>query len=306
MTEGNFRHIIRIVLAGSLNLALPAGATAQDSQTCADSSGDAGIAICTREITSGKYTAPNLARRYYNRGVLYSAKEDNDRAIADYSEAIRLDPTLYPPLINRGLIYFDNNDYGRAITDFSEAIRLNPKQALGFFNRGYVYAIQGDTDRAIPDLSEAIRLDSSYTKSFLWRGYVNSILGNYDAAASDLGRVLLATDDAYAALWYFLANWRTGKPSAMALEVFASKLKPAEWPYPVVQLFLGRNTPDQVLAAAGKPNELCEAQFYIGVWHALRGERVAASAALRAAIDSCPKWFAEYHGAQAELKRLGQ
>jgi lipoprotein NlpI len=74
----------------------------------------------------------------------------------------------------------------------------------------------------------------------------------------------------------------------------------------VVQLFLGRKTPDQALAAAGKPNELCEAQFYVGAWHALRGERAAASAPLKAAVDSCPKWFAEYHGAQAELKRLGQ
>lgn len=299
-------RINRIVLAGWLMLALPAGATAQDSQTCAGSSRDAGIAICTREITSGKYAGANLARRYYNRGVLYSANEDNDRAIADYSEAIRLDPTLYPPRINRGLIYFDKDDYGRAITDFSEAIRLSPKLALGFFNRGYVYAIQGNTTRAIADLSEAIRLDSNDTKSFLWRGYVNSNLGNYDAAASDFGRVLVMSDDAYAALWQFLANWRSGKQSAMALEVFTSKLKPAEWPYPVAQLFLGRRTPDQVLAAAGKPNELCEAQFYVGAWHALRGERVAASTPLRAAVDSCPKWFAEYHGAQAELKRLGQ
>ena len=32
----------------------------------------------------------------------------------------------------------------------------------------------------------------------------------------------------------------------------------------------------------------------------------ASGAPLRAAIDSCPKWFAEYHRAQAELKRLGQ
>jgi tetratricopeptide (TPR) repeat protein len=262
MAGGTIKHFVGVILAGCLTLTLPAVATAQDSQTCANSSGDGGIAICTREITSGKYTGPNLARRYYNRGVSYSAKDDNDRAIADYSEAIRLDPTLYPPLINRGLAYFDNNDYGRAITDFSEAIRLNPKHALAFFNRGYVYAIRGDTDRAIADLSEAIRLDSSYTRSFLWRGYVNSILGNYDAATSDLGRVLLAADDAYAALWYFLANWRTGKQSAMALEVFTSKLKPTEWPWPVIQLFLGRKTPDQVLAAAKTRRALRDAVLH--------------------------------------------
>jgi lipoprotein NlpI len=236
MAGGSIEHFAGIILAGWLNLALPA--VAADEQTCARGTGDAGIDVCTREIQSGKYRGPALAQRYYNRGVLYSAKEDNGRAI--------------------------------------------------------------------PDLTEAIRLDSNDTKSLLWRGYVNSDLGNYDAAAADLGRVLLAADDAYAALWYFLANWRTGKQSAMALEVFASKLKPAQWPYPVVQLYLGRRTPDQVLAAADKPNELCEAQFYIGTWHALRGERVAASGPLKAAGETCPKWFAEYHGAQAELKRLGQ
>jgi hypothetical protein len=69
-------RIKRIALAGWLISALSAGAAAQDGQTCAGASGDAGIAICTREITSGKYAGANLARRYYNRGVSYSAKED--------------------------------------------------------------------------------------------------------------------------------------------------------------------------------------------------------------------------------------
>jgi len=59
-------------------------------------------------------------------------------------------------------------------------------------------------------------------------------------------------------------------------------------------------TPD----AAGKPDERCEAQLYIGEWHLLRGNGAEAKPALQAAVDTCPKDFIEYVAAVAELKRL--
>jgi hypothetical protein len=60
------------------------------------------------------------------------------------------------------------------------------------------------------------------------------------------------------------------------------------------------------MAAATKPDELCEAQFYVGQWHLLRNERAASIDALRKAVKICPKDFNEYTGAVAELKRLGR
>jgi rhomboid protease GluP len=57
-------------------------------------------------------------------------------------------------------------------------------------------------------------------------------------------------------------------------------------------------------AAAGKPGDKCEAEFYIGEWHLLRGNNADARSALQAAADTCPKGFVEYDGAVAELKRL--
>ena len=72
-----------------------------------------------------------------------------------------------------------------------------------------------------------------------------------------------------------------------------AKLKPAEGPYEVVQRLLGRKTPKQVQTVACKPNEICEAQFYIGVWHVLRGERVAASASAK---GRCRHLFRMFRG----------
>jgi hypothetical protein len=59
-----------------------------------------------------------------------------------------------------------------------------------------------------------------------------------------------------------------------------------------------------MLAAATKPDERCEAQFYLGEWYLLRGDRAAAAAALQLAVDTCPKPFYEYDGAVIEQMRL--
>jgi len=61
-----------------------------------------------------------------------------------------------------------------------------------------------------------------------------------------------------------------------------------------------------MVAAADKPEERCEAQYYLGQWLLLRDDRANSIEALRNAVKTCPKDFVEYAGALAELKRLGQ
>jgi lipoprotein NlpI len=89
------------------------------------------------------------------------------------------------------------------------------------------------------------------------------------------------------------------------LSTLAAKLQTKDWPYPLIELFLGKQSPEAAMAAAGKPEERCEAQFYIGEWQLLQGRRAAAARTLEAAAGTCPKDFLEYEGAQADLKRLG-
>ena len=70
----------------------PTTAAADDWDTCGKQSGDLAIAACSRAIDSRRYTGQSLAQLYTARGVAYQAKGDLDRAIADFNEAIRLDP----------------------------------------------------------------------------------------------------------------------------------------------------------------------------------------------------------------------
>jgi lipoprotein NlpI len=95
-----------------------------------------------------------------------------------------------------------------------------------------------------------------------------------------------------------------GACSAWRFEANASRLKTREWPFAVTELYLGKRSPAATLAAAATPEQTCDAQFYIGQWHVVKGNRADAETALRAAADTCPSSAVEYRGAVAELKRL--
>ena len=86
-------------------------------------------------------------------------KGDHDQAIADYTEAIRLDPKHALAYINRGNAWRTKEEYDKAIADYDEAIRLDPKDATAYHERGEAWYAKDDLDKAIADYDEAIRLD---------------------------------------------------------------------------------------------------------------------------------------------------
>ena len=90
-------------------------------------------------------------------------KGDTDRAIADYTEAIRLDPKLANAYNNRGTAYRDKGDTDRAIADFTEAIRLDPKYANAYVNRGLAYEKLADFARARSDFNATLGLSQKGT-----------------------------------------------------------------------------------------------------------------------------------------------
>src|SRR5262245_54878914 len=95
---------------------------------------DVQIDGCTAVLQSGR---GSFAEAYHNRGVAYRAKGNTDHAIADYNEAIRLDPALAEAYSSRGMAYRAKGDTDHAIADYSEAIRLDPSFAEAYNNRAW-------------------------------------------------------------------------------------------------------------------------------------------------------------------------
>jgi tetratricopeptide (TPR) repeat protein len=61
---------------------------------------------------------------------MYAAKGDLDKAIADHSQAIRLNPGFADAYSSRGSAYRRKGDFNRAIADIETALRINPNDAF--------------------------------------------------------------------------------------------------------------------------------------------------------------------------------
>jgi tetratricopeptide (TPR) repeat protein len=83
---------------------------------------------------------------------------DHDRAIAQWTEAIKRDPNDLFAYLYRGLAYLWNGDHERAIADFDKLIALDPS-AAAHCTRGDAYYRTGAFDLAIADYTKGITLD---------------------------------------------------------------------------------------------------------------------------------------------------
>jgi tetratricopeptide (TPR) repeat protein len=73
---------------------------------------------------------PNTAEAYFFNGRYLAEKRgDYDRAIADFTQAVRLDPKDKGSFYYRGASYHMKGDYARAISDYEAALRLDPNYA---------------------------------------------------------------------------------------------------------------------------------------------------------------------------------
>jgi tetratricopeptide (TPR) repeat protein len=54
---------------------------------------------------------------YFNRGVAYGEKGQHDKAIADFSKAIEINPRDANNYFNRGIAYFFKREYEKAWDD---------------------------------------------------------------------------------------------------------------------------------------------------------------------------------------------
>jgi tetratricopeptide (TPR) repeat protein len=108
---------------------------------------------------------PGFAVMFYQRANAYGVTGQADSAIADYGQAIRINPTNYLALINRGMIYaLYKSDYDRAIADFDEAIGRQPKQAYALTCRALAHKAKGASDLASADLEAAERINPEVKK----------------------------------------------------------------------------------------------------------------------------------------------
>ncbi|GHV04041.1 hypothetical protein AGMMS50229_04560 [Campylobacterota bacterium] len=119
-----------------------------------------------RQFTQAIKLDPNKAQAYYERGLLYGILGEYEKAIEDYTRAIKINPDYADPYVNRGFLYA-KFDHSKAIADFTRAIKNNPNYAWAYDGRGNSYLSLGDTKKAIEDAKRACDLGECELLQFL-------------------------------------------------------------------------------------------------------------------------------------------
>ncbi len=134
--------------------------------------------------------APGYTLAWLLAGFNRLRSGDSAGAIADFGEAIAVDPRNKLPYLIRGFARMSTGDFDGAIADCSEAILIDPRCKEAYQNRGGSLLSKGDYDNAMANFTTAISVDGRYANAHYGRGNARRAKGDFQGAISDYGEAL--------------------------------------------------------------------------------------------------------------------
>ena len=177
-----------------------------------DENYDGALEYFAKAIEIGSTDYSGLAKAYYYRGMEGFKWSDRNKAISDYTEAIKYDPTNAEYYYARGDVYYEWADYynsgglvleetgsfNKAIADYTKAIQLGMKTAGAFLKRGNCYAGIKNYASAIADYNKVIGLGGDLLDfGYFNRGSAYEETGNKNKALADYRMVLELTTNSF-------------------------------------------------------------------------------------------------------------
>ena len=233
------------------------------------------------------------------RGNAYLAHGQADLALVDYERALRIKPRVPEVMALKGEALAILGRHREALEIFDAALVKRPTDPEILNGRGVVRMALGMVDEANSDWRrqmEALGIDAASA-----RACVALRMADYPAALPALDRALAKEPrDPYWILYRLTALSRLGKP------IVPSNLpRDDAWPAPMIALYGGSDTEQQVLGSVDTNNRRAEALFQLGVLALGRGEHGEAIRRWNEVVAHADVDLIEYAAARNELMRLG-
>lgn len=104
----------------------------------------------------------------------------------DHTRAGLTDTTNHEQILFRGRLYFSQKKYNKALIDFTTAIKLWPLDPRGKLERGLVYLAMKNGNLAKKDFSDLLKNSlGDSTVALFYRGKANVLLNNYENSIND-------------------------------------------------------------------------------------------------------------------------
>jgi tetratricopeptide (TPR) repeat protein len=184
-------------------------------------------------VVAGCTFQPGVAQQNLIQGDLLLLKKEYRGAIGMYDQAVRADPYQREAFLHRGIAYRGNGNFDRAIADFTQAIELEPDNAKAYTERARTrlawVASKADGNRLqleeavskadphgiVADLDRAVALDPALSdgSALLVRGAVRLMQHRDADAQQDFDRFLRRRPKVKADLEDVIAKWKQDRPA---------------------------------------------------------------------------------------------
>ena len=115
--------------------------------------------ICTRALREQTMTKGNRAATHVNRGVLRMREGNYEESLADYADALELQPDMGAAYLNAGAAHIYKKDFETALVSLNSAIELeSPDLFAAHYNRAIAREHTGDIAGAYDDFVRALEL----------------------------------------------------------------------------------------------------------------------------------------------------
>ena len=145
---------------------------------------------------------PHLDKAFHKRGRTYYEIGNNQDALKDFNKTLHINPDYAKAYLSRGLVRRRLRDYRGAIKDLNQALHFRPNHAKAYINRGLVRYDLKDYEGAIEDYSQAIHIDPKFAEAYAIRGMVRDKLGDKQGAVEDWNEALRANPNHPRACFY--------------------------------------------------------------------------------------------------------
>jgi lipoprotein NlpI len=257
---------------------------------------------------------PDDADTRYNLGLALLEGGDLAGAEAELRRALALRPGDAEAWHGLGQAAFNRRDYAAAIAAFDRALALDAGLVDTVYARALARRRSGDFDGAFADYDRAVALAPDYWRAYNGRATTRNAHGDFALAIPDYERriALEPTGSEYAWFQRSLLLRRLGRdPELAALSAEVARW-PDDWPKVVGQFLLGHLGADELLRRAAAPadaqarrEQLCEANYYVGITALLAGRTDEAREKFSACVATGVEVFLEHLLARSELARLG-
>jgi lipoprotein NlpI len=205
---------------------------------------------------------------------------DFSTALAAANKAIKLAPKQPQGWLERAQIYDSQRDYAKAIADYTHVLRLDPKFAAVWQARGEAQFKSGNITASLKDFDAFLRLHPDQKPHHWQRGIALYYAGRFAEGKQQFElHQTVNSQDVENAVWHFLCTARAEGLNAAKKQLIPIE-QDARIPMAQVhQLFAGKASPQDVLAAAqaapsitraGEP--LFYAHLYLGLYFEALGD----------------------------------